>query len=104
MRTFYTTHIVQYVCVLVFRLTQLIHENRIVAYLVPLCIGQFPQVSVWVAYRIGIPFSGMPFFGPLMFSPRVTVADAIQNQAVVALSRGQLHSLSQVLPPINLKS
>ena len=51
-----------------------------------------------------ISFSVIPFVSLLMSSPRVTVAGGVQDQAVVALSRGKLRSSSQVLPTILISS
>ena len=44
----------------------------------------------------------IPFVSLLMQSLRVTAAGGIQDQAVVALSRGKLRSSSQVLPTISI--
>ena len=42
--------------------------------------------------------------GFLMSRPRVTVVGGVQDQAVVALSRGKLRSSSQVLPTVQIES
>jgi len=104
MQTFYTTRSVWYGRGPGFGLACLTCESRVAASRVAQRTGSHVQDSAQAALRIGTPSSVDQIIGFLISNPRVTVVGGVQDQAVVALSRGQLYSSGQVLPTISVRS